>query len=107
MQDVEEGDLQLQVPVGGLQDPVGANGSPRAAMRRRRLSALHPDLGELDASGRDLLGILTRKAIRRGTFASVAHLVQAIRIFIDAWNERCQPFQWTKAPEQIPAKAMR
>jgi hypothetical protein len=37
MQDVEEGDLQLQVPVGGLEDPVGANGSPRAAMRRRRL----------------------------------------------------------------------
>jgi hypothetical protein len=52
-------------------------------------------------------GIITPKAIRRGTFTSVADLVQAIRIFIDAWNERCQPFQWTKTPEQVLAKAMR
>jgi transposase len=52
-------------------------------------------------------GIITRKAIRRGTFTSVADLVQAIRIFIDAWNERCQPFQWTRTPEQVLAKAMR
>src|SRR5215213_5467662 len=52
-------------------------------------------------------GIITRKAIRRGTFTSVADLVRAIRIFIDAWNQRCQPFQWTKTPEQILAKAMR
>ena len=52
-------------------------------------------------------GIITRQAIRRGTFTSVADLVRAIRIFIDAWNQRCQPFQWTKTPEQILAKAMR
>ena len=37
-------------------------------------------------------GIITRQAIRRGTFTSVKDLINAIEIFIDAWNERCQPF---------------
>jgi hypothetical protein len=53
------------------------------------------------------LGSSPHKAIRRGTFTSVTDLVRAIRIFIDAWNQHCQPFQWTKTPEQILAKAMR
>ena len=52
-------------------------------------------------------GIITRQAIRRGAFTSVADLVQAIGVFIDAWNERCQPFSWTKTPQQILAKARR
>ena len=41
-------------------------------------------------------GIITRQAIRRGTFTSVADLETAIGIYIDAWNQRCQPFTWTK-----------
>jgi transposase len=52
-------------------------------------------------------GIITRQAIHRGTFTSVPDLVGAIRIFIDAYNERCQPFAWTKAADQILAKADR
>ncbi len=50
-------------------------------------------------------GIITRRAIRRGTFTSVHDLIAAIEIFIDGWNERCQPFTWTKTPEQILEKA--
>ena len=46
-------------------------------------------------------GIITRQAIRRGTFTSVADLKGAIERFIDGWNERCQPFVWTKTAEQI------
>jgi len=52
-------------------------------------------------------GTITRQAIRRGTFTSVPDLIGAIRIFIDAYNERCQPFTWTKTAEQILAKAQR
>ena len=37
-------------------------------------------------------GIITRQAIRRGSFDSVRDLVDAIRRFIDGWNERCEPF---------------
>ena len=53
-------------------------------------------------------GIITRQAIRRGSFDSVRDLVDAIRRFIDGWNERCEPFVWTKDAETIPlAKAKR
>jgi hypothetical protein len=52
-------------------------------------------------------GIITRQAIRRGTFTSVPDLVGAIRIFIDAYNERCEPFTRTKTADQILTKAHR
>ena len=45
--------------------------------------------------------IITRQAIRRGTFRSVPDLIAAIRRFIDGWNERCQPFSWTKTADEI------
>ena len=50
-------------------------------------------------------GVITRQAIRRGTFTSVKDLIAAIETYIDAWNERCQPFTWTKTADQILAKA--
>jgi transposase len=46
-------------------------------------------------------GIITRQAIRRGSFTSVRDLTDAIRAFIDGWNERCQPFTWTKTADEI------
>ena len=52
-------------------------------------------------------GIITRQAIRRGSFDSVRELVDAIRRFIDGWNERCEPFVWTKDADTILAKANR
>ncbi len=50
-------------------------------------------------------GIITRQAIRRGTFTSVKDLIAAIEAFIDGWNERCHPFVWTKTADEILAKA--
>ena len=52
-------------------------------------------------------GIITRQAIRRGTFTSVKDLVAAIEIYIDAWNDRSEPFTWTKDADTILAKAVR
>ena len=52
-------------------------------------------------------GIITRQAIRRGTFTSVKDLIGAIETFIDAWNDRCQPFVWTKTADEILTKANR
>jgi transposase len=48
-------------------------------------------------------GIVTRQAIRRGSFASVSELVEAIGRFCNGWNQHCQPFRWTKTAEQILA----
>jgi transposase len=52
-------------------------------------------------------GIITRQAIRRGTFTSVKDLIAAIETYIDAWNERCEPFVWTKTADELIAKATR
>jgi transposase len=52
-------------------------------------------------------GIITRQAIRRGTFTSVNDLIAAIEIFIDAWNDRCQPFVWTKPADEVIKKAVK
>ncbi len=52
-------------------------------------------------------GIIERQAIHRGTFRSVRDLMIKIRAFINGWNDRCQPFVWTKTADQILAKAHR
>jgi transposase len=45
--------------------------------------------------------IITRQAIRRGSFTSVKDLIVAIETFIDGWNGRCHPFTWTKTADQL------
>jgi DDE superfamily endonuclease/Winged helix-turn helix len=52
-------------------------------------------------------GIITRQAIRRGSFDNVNQLVAAIRAFIDAYNHRCQPFTWTKTADDVLTRASR
>jgi transposase len=49
--------------------------------------------------------IITRQALRRGNFPTVADLIAVIERFIDAWNDRCTPFTWTKDPDTVIAKA--
>ena len=45
--------------------------------------------------------IITRQAIRRGSFGSVKELIAAIKGFIEGWNERCHPFVWTKTADDL------
>ena len=49
-------------------------------------------------------GIITKQAIRRGTFTSVNALVNRIRTYIEHWNTDAQPFVWTATAEEILAK---
>jgi transposase len=51
--------------------------------------------------------IITRQAIRRGTFTSVKDLIAKIGAFIDGWNDRCQPFVWTKPADELLVKVKR
>jgi transposase len=39
------------------------------------------------------LGIITQQAIRRGTFASVRNLIDALRSLTDGWQDRHEPIQ--------------
>jgi transposase len=45
--------------------------------------------------------VITRQAIRRGSFTSVKELVTAIGAFIDSWNEHPVAFAWTKDADDI------
>jgi transposase len=49
-------------------------------------------------------GIITRQAIRRGTFTSVKVLINSIRDYITHWNADAQPFAWTATADEILAK---
>jgi transposase len=51
--------------------------------------------------------IIERQALRRGDFASMEELLAAIRRFCDGWNQRGQPFAWTKDADQILARFKR
>lgn len=51
--------------------------------------------------------ILTRKSVRRGSFATVKALVTHIQMYIDRWNENPTPFVWTREPAEIIKKAIR
>ena len=49
-------------------------------------------------------GIITRQAIRRGTFTSVTVLVKQIRDYINHPNTNPKPFTWTATADEILAK---
>jgi transposase len=75
--------------------------NPRVTMHFTPTSASWMNMVEI------FFSIITRQAIRRGTFTSVKDLIGAIVTFIDGWNDRCEPFMWTKTADQILAKATR
>ena len=49
--------------------------------------------------------ILTTQHVRRGVYHDVSELIAAIEAFIKGYNERAQPFLWTKTAEDILIKA--
>src|SRR2546426_282590 len=51
-------------------------------------------------------GILTRKAVRRGSFDTVRALIRHIEAYIADWNSHPTPFVWTKDPAAIVKKAI-
>jgi len=51
--------------------------------------------------------VLTRQAIRRGSFGSVKELIAMIDTFTANWNSGSTPFVWTKTADEILAKAVR
>jgi len=52
-------------------------------------------------------GILSRGAIRRGSFGSVKELIAKIYLFAANWNAGASPFAWVKTADEILAKAVR
>lgn len=49
-------------------------------------------------------GIITKQAIRRGTFTSLRHLINTINTYITHWNHDTKPFTWTATADEIITK---
>ena len=70
--------------------------------------AFHPDLRIVAEPGRSVLrNHYPPSDPARHVRPSVKVLIAAIETFIDAWNDRCQPFVWTKTADEILTKANR
>jgi putative transposase len=52
-------------------------------------------------------GIITRKAIRRGSFRSTKELAEKIDLFVNKYNRNSNPFMWTATAESIFEKLER
>ena len=52
-------------------------------------------------------GLITQRAIRRGSFRSVKELVQKIDDFVHHYNRKQRPFVWTATADSILAKIAR
>jgi putative transposase len=52
-------------------------------------------------------GIITQRAIRRGSFRSVKELVEKIEIFASNYNKNSKPFMWTATADSIFSKLKR
>ena len=52
-------------------------------------------------------GLLSQRAIKRGSFRSVADLVDKIQAFIDAYNTSATPFVWVATAQSILDKVAR
>ncbi len=52
-------------------------------------------------------GLLSQRAIKRGSFRSVADLVNKIHAFIDAYNDSATPFVWVATAQSIIDKVAR
>lgn len=46
-------------------------------------------------------GVITKQAIRRGTFRSLRQLINTINAYITNWNLDSQPFTWTATADEI------
>ena len=50
---------------------------------------------------------LTDRRLRRGTFSSVADLIDAVELWTEHWNDDPQPFVWHKTIDDIITKVRR
>jgi transposase len=94
-----------RVPLHIVCDNYGTHNHPdiRAWLAKHPRITLHftPTSGSWLNMVEIFFSIITRQAIRRGSFTSVTDLIAAIETFIDGWNDRCHPFTWTKTADEL------
>ncbi|MEW6583704.1 MAG: IS630 family transposase [Actinomycetota bacterium] len=100
-----EGELHLVV------DNSSTHSTPEVKRWLARHPRVHLHFTPKGASWMNMVeswfSILTRQQVRRGSYASIKELVAAIERFVASYNERAQPFVWTKPAPAILAKAVK
>lgn len=100
-----------QTPLHVVMDNYGTHKHPRVQRWLKRHGRFVPHFVPTSSSWLNLVerwfGELTGKRIRRGVFASVEDLQQAIAEFLAAWNNDPKPLVWTATVESITQKLSR
>jgi len=92
-------------------DNYGTHTHPTVTAWLAKHRRVHLHLTPTSASWMNLaevfFSIITRQAIRRGSFPSVPDPIAAIRRVVDGWNQRYHPFVWVNDADDIMVKATR
>jgi transposase len=87
-------------------DNYGTHKHPKVAEWLEAHPRFHLHFTPTSASWLNLVeswfSVLTRQAIRRGSFESVRRLERSIARYIAQWNQHAEPFRWT-----LPARELR
>ena len=98
-------------PLHVVLDNSSTHSTPEVARWLERHKRVHFHFTPTSASWLNMVeiwfSILTNQQVRRGAYHDVPELIAAIEHFIDGYNQRAQPFLWTKTPEQILTKAIK
>jgi transposase len=98
-------------PLHVVLDNSSTHSTPEVARWLERHKRVHFHFTPTSASWMNMVeiwfSILTNQQVRRGAYHDVPELIAAIEQFIDGYNQRAQPFVWTKTPEQILTKAIK
>jgi transposase len=99
------------VPLHLVLDNYGTHKHPKVRTWLKRHPRFIPHFVPTSSSWLNLIerwfGELTGKRVRRGSFANVEELQQAILEFLATWNEDPKPFVWTATVQMIQEKLAR
>ena len=93
--------------VGQPLGPPDAGGAPMAAAASARPFHFTPTYASWLNLVERFFGLLTEKALKRGSHTSIPQLRDAILAYVDAHNENGKPFEWTKTADEILDKMRR
>lgn len=98
-------------PLHVVLDNSSTHSTPEVELWLARHPRVHFHFTPTSASWMNMVeiwfSILTKQQVRRGAYHDVPELIAAIEHFIDSYNDRAQPFVWTKTPEQVLKKAVK
>jgi transposase len=100
-----------RVPLHVVLDNSSTHSTPQVQAWLKRHKRVHFHFTPTGASWMNMVeiffSILTSQQVRRGIYHDVTELIAAIEYFIEHYNQRAQPFVWTKTADEILTKAIK